>query len=311
MTAKLRIGTRGSRLALVQTEMVIRALRMKVPGLEAEVVKIETSGDWRPGMSEAALPANTGGKAHFAKEIEEAMLAEKIDCAVHSLKDMASEATPGLVIDHVLPRADARDAFLANDYETLDELPEQAVVGTSSPRRRAFLLARRPDLRVVSLRGNVPTRIEKLRNRQVDATLLALAGLRRLDLEDEASSIIDTDVMLPAAGQGIVGIQLRAGDRELYPLFDRIHDKKTGLCAAAERAAVAVLGGSCYTPIGAHAVVEGKSMNLSVILASPDGRQMFHEKGGQPVSTVEQAREFGAQLGAKIKARAPKELLHG
>ncbi|HTK85470.1 MAG TPA: hydroxymethylbilane synthase, partial [Patescibacteria group bacterium] len=211
----------------------------------------------------------------------------------------------------VLPRADARDAFLANDYETLDELPEQAVVGTSSPRRRAFLLARRPDLRVVSLRGNVPTRIEKLRNRQVDATLLALAGLRRLDLEDEAASVLDTDVMLPAAGQGIIGIQLRAGDRELYPLFDRIHDTKTGLCAAAERAAVAVLGGSCYTPIGAHAVAEGKSMNLSVILASPDGRQMFQEKGDQAVLSVEQARDFGAQLGTRIKARAPKELLHG
>ena len=311
MTAKLRIGTRGSRLALVQTEMVVRALRLKVPGLEAEIVKIQTSGDWKPGQGEEPLPEAGGGKAYFAKEIEEALLAEKIDCGVHSLKDMASALPEGLAIDHVLPRADARDAFLANDYKTLDDLPEEAVVGTTSPRRKAFLLARRPDLEIVNLRGNVPTRIEKLRDRQVDATLLALAGLQRLDLEDEVASVLEIEDMLPCAGQGIIGIELRAGDRELYPLFDRIHCRKTGLCAAAERAAVAVLGGSCHTPIGAHAVMKSKDMALEVILASPDGRQMFHEKARQPVSTVEQARDFGAQLGKKIKDRAPKDLLAG
>ena len=311
MTAKLRIGTRGSRLALVQTEMVVRALRLKVPGVEAEIVKIQTSGDWKPGQGEVPLPSEDGGKAYFAKEIEEALLSEKIDCGVHSLKDMASVLPEGLAIDHVLPRADARDAFLANDYKTLDELPEEAVVGTTSPRRKAFLLARRPDLEIVNLRGNVPTRIEKLRDRQVDATLLALAGLQRLDLEEEVASVLEIEDMLPCAGQGIIGIELRAGDRELYPLFDRIHCQKTGLCAAAERAAVAVLGGSCHTPIGAHAVMKKKEMALEVILASPDGRQMFHEKTRQPVSTVGQARDFGARLGKKIKDRAPKDLLAG
>jgi hydroxymethylbilane synthase len=311
MAAKLRIGTRGSRLALVQTEMVLRALQQHAPGLEAEIVKIQTSGDWKPEQGEAPLPPKGGGKAHFAKEIEEALLAGKIDCGVHSLKDMASELPKGLVIDHVLPRADPRDVFLANDYKTIDDLPTEAVVGTSSPRRRAFLLARRRDLEVVYLRGNVPTRIEKLRERQVDATLLALAGLQRLGLEHEAASVLEIGDMLPCAGQGIVGIELRQDDKKIHTLFDSIHCEKTGLCAAAERAAVAVLGGSCHTPIGAHASLNKQAMTLAVMLASPDGKQIFDENATQIVSTVAQAREFGARLGRKIKDRAPAELLTG
>lgn len=309
MTQLLRIGTRGSQLALTQTGMVARLLRAAHPGLEVEVVEIKTSGDWKPADGETRLSAAAGGKGLFAKEIEQAILEGRVDCGVHSLKDMPSFLPEGLVIEHVLPREDARDAFLSNEFASIDALPPGAVVGTSSMRRQAFLLARRPDLKIVPLRGNVPTRIEKLRDGQVDATLLALAGLNRLGLSHEIASVIPVEEMTPAAGQGIVGIEIRADDARARNLFDAIHCRGTGLRAAAERAALAALDGSCHTPIGAHAVLEGENMHLDIVVASPDGTEIYREVCTRVAANDDDAALMGRQAGEALKKRLPEGFL--
>lgn len=307
MIKKVRIGTRGSKLALVQADMVAGALMAQ--GVAVEIVRIETSGDWKPAQGETRLSEAEGGKGQFAKEIEAALLRGEIDCGVHSMKDMPSFLPEGLIIRHMLPREDARDAFLSNGAKTIDELPQGAVVGTSSLRRQAFVLARRPDLKVVPIRGNVPTRIEKLRGGQVDATLLALAGLRRLGLEKEISAVLDVAEMLPAAGQGAVGIEIRANDAVIAAFLDRLHCSKTGLCVHAERAALQVLDGSCHTPIGAHAVLDGNRIMLQVDVASGDGQQFFKTEKTGIVETDADAEALGRVAGEDLKARVPRELL--
>ena len=307
--APLRIGTRGSKLALVQTAMVSDLLRAAHPGLVIEQVVIQTSGDWKPEQGEARLSEVEGGKGLFAREIERAILAGEVDCGVHSLKDMPSFLPEGLVIRHVLERADCRDVFLSNGtMRIIEDLPVGAVVGTSSLRRQALLLHRRPDLKVVPLRGNVPTRIEKMRSGQVDAAILALAGLQRLGLESEIASIFEPEAMLPAAAQGIIGIETRDGDMATAALFDAIHHKTTGLMAAAERAALATLDGSCHTPIGAYAVVDGDSMTLRVLVASADGVQMFRDEQTGPVHGDDDAANLGRLVGLRLKSRVPADL---
>lgn len=309
MKNKLRIGTRGSALALVQARMVADALRTAYPHVAVEIVEIKSSGDWTPAQGETRLSEQAGGKGLFVKEIEEALIAGRIDCGVHSLKDVPTFLPPGLAVDHVLPRADARDAFLSNGPRTLADLPPGAVVGTSSLRRQAFILARRPDLKVVTFRGNVPTRIEKLRAGQVDATLLALAGLTRLGLAQEAASIIEMDEMLPACGQGIVGIETRADDAETRRILQALHCRITGYRAAAERAALTALNGSCHTPIGAHAVMDGDVLILDVAVPSADGRQMFRDKISGSVTNDAAAGALGATLGGKLKGVLPQGFL--
>jgi hydroxymethylbilane synthase len=310
MKDSFRIGTRGSRLALVQANMVADGLRAAHPGLQVEIVEIRTSGDWIPAQGETRLSEAAGGKGQFAKEIETALLNGEIDCGVHSVKDMPSFLPDGLAMEHMLPREDARDAFLANGYANLDLLPKGAIVGTSSLRRQAFLLARRPDLKIVPIRGNVPKRIEKLREGRVDATLLALAGLRRLGLEQEAACVVDTRCMLPACGQGAVGIEIRAQDRATQDLLDPLHHRRTGLCIAAERAALQVLNGSCHTPIGAYAtLMQSGLLDLHVAVASPDGTQFFEAGQSGVVSTDSDARVLGVAVGHDLKARVPAQLL--
>lgn len=305
----LRIGTRGSKLALAQTDMVIAALTAAHPGIQIEIVVIQTTGDWKPEHGETRLSEAKGGKGQFAHEIEMAMLRGEVDCGVHSLKDMASFLPDGLVIRHVLPRADCRDAFLSNGAaRNLDELPSGAVVGTSSLRRQAMLLNRRPDLKIATLRGNVPTRIEKMRAGQVDATILAMAGLQRLGLEHEVASSISIDDMLPAACQGIVGIETRADDVETAALFDAIHDRVSGFSAAAERAALATLDGSCHTPIGAYSVVTGDQMKLDVLVASADGTQIFRDAQTGPVQNDDDAANLGRLVGLRLKSRVPADI---
>lgn len=304
----LKIGTRGSALAMVQTEMVVAQLKARNAGLDIEIVKIETSGEWKPEQGEVALDPDQGGKGLFAKEIEAALLAGRIDCGVHSLKDMPAILPAGLAIRHTLPREDPRDAFLANDAGTLDELPEGAVVGTSGPRRQAYILNRRPDLRVATLRGNVPTRIEKLRRWKVDAAVLALSGLKRLGLEQEMSSVLEPDIMLPAAGQGAIAIETRENDQKTASLLDGIHCGQTGLCCAAERAAVAALDGSCFSPIGAYAVINGKTLHLRVAYLSGDGKQKYEETQSCEAPGVSEAVQCGQAAGKRLKARLPDRL---
>lgn len=309
----LRIGTRGSALALCQTRAVCAALERAHPGLAVEVVEIRTSGDWSPAQGEKPLSALAGGKAQFAREIEEAILDSRVDCGVHSLKDMPASLPEGLAIDHVLGREDPRDVFLSNGSGGLETLPSDATLGTSSVRRRAAVLSVRPGLRIVPLRGNVPTRLEKLRSRQVDATVLAAAGLARLGLLHEVGSFLEPDLMLPAAGQGIIGIETRRNDAVTRALFDPVTCFETALCAAAERGAMAALGGSCHTPAAAHAVRRGGDLWLRVQVFAPDGSAIWAEEGYAPVHDpahdLSAARGLGLDVGRRVKVRVPPGIL--
>ncbi len=309
MKRTIRIGTRGSRLALVQTGLVADALRMAHPALNVEVVRIVTSGDWKPAQGETRLSEAAGGKGQFAREIELALLKGEIDCGVHSMKDMPSFLPDELVIDHMLPREDARDAFLANECSTLAGLEQGASLGTSSLRRQAFILARRPDLRILPLRGNVPTRIEKLRAGQVDATFLALAGLRRLGLEHEVACVLEPEEMLPSAGQGAIGIEVRKDNKWIHEALDVVHCKATGLCVTAERAALQILNGSCHTPIGSYAVLDGNHLTLQAAVASTDGKQFYEAALSGRVETSHDAQILGEAVGKDLKAHVPPGLL--
>ena len=320
----LKIGTRGSPLALKQVEMVKEALKATHPALETEVVIIQTSGDWKPSDGEVLLSEDAGGKAQFAKEIEEALLDGRIDCAVHSMKDMDSHLPEGLVIEHMLEREDPRDALLFADREACKRalsqgkkgvfaIPQDARIGTASVRRAAFLRSRRPDVEAEPFRGNVQTRIDKLRGGQVDVTMLAMAGLKRLGLEDEADLVLEVGQMLPAAAQGAVGVEVRASDDSILSIFSRISHLKTVLCVKAERTVLKALNGSCRSPIGCYAVFEdedkGGQMRIQARVCSVDGAQVFESDIYGDVSSVEQAQALGDELGLRLKARIPDGVL--
>lgn len=305
---RLKIGTRGSPLALKQTETVEAKLRAIAPGLEIERVIIKTSGDWKPSDGETRLSETAGGKGLFALEIEEALLAGSIDCAVHSLKDMSSFLPDGLSIDHVLEREDPRDAFICFKAKHYKDLPQGAVVGTSSLRRQAFLMEKRPDLKGVPFRGNVHTRIEKLRDGQVDATFLAMAGLNRLGIKEDFIHPIDEGDILPACAQGIIGIETREGDKAVRDLLDQIHHASTGLCAAMERAALQTLDGSCHTPIGAYARFKGEDILFDLKVASCDGGRVFADRTAVRVSTMADAATVGHALAGKLKPEIPADI---
>lgn len=314
VTQKIRIGTRGSPLALKQAAMVRAEITRVAPDMQIEVVVIKTSGDWRPEQGETRLIEEQGGKGQFAKEIEEALLAGTIDIAVHSMKDMESDLPEGLMIDHMLPREDARDIILFNalsEIRSLADLPPGARVGTASVRRMAFLKALRPDLQITTLRGNVQTRIDKMRSGQVDVILLAVAGLKRLELEDEIARglILAPEEFLPPAGQGAIGIERRKNDKKLLAILGQISCKITVFCVVAERAALRVLSGSCHTPIGACATIQDGQMYLRLKLAALDGSVLYTEEIRQVIHTVQEAEKLGVALGEKLKARVPENLL--
>jgi hydroxymethylbilane synthase len=267
----LRIGTRGSPMALIQAGMVRDRLAAEHRDLAApdaiEIIVIRTTGD---RVQDRPL-YEIGGKALFTKEIEEALLHGAIDLAVHSMKDVATWLPPGLAIACLLPRDDPRDAFLSHRAATLRELPQGAVLGTASPRRAAQVLHLRPDLRIVSIRGNAGTRIRKLAAGECDATLLSLAGLRRIKEEGAIASIVSTEDMLPAATQGAIGIECRADDRATRGRLVPLHHAATASCIEAERALLAALGGSCRTPIAALAELADGVLSLRGMVISPDG----------------------------------------
>src|SRR5215813_5918013 len=251
----IRIGTRGSPLALVQARMVRDALAAAHPDLrgadDIQILPIKTTGD---AVQDRKL-MEIGGKGLFTKEIEEALLAGRIDCAVHSMKDMQTWLPDGLTVGAMLPREDPRDALISRRGACIADLPDGAIVGTASLRRQAQLLALRPDLRIVALRGNVETRLRKLAAGDADATLLAVAGLKRLGLTDKATAIVGVDEILPAVGQGAIGIEIRADDARLRELLAPLDHAATTLCVTAERACLAELDGSCHTPIAAFAEI--------------------------------------------------------
>ena len=292
----LRLGTRGSRLALTQTGLVRDALARAVPALSAEgaieIVAIKTTGDAiqdRP-LSEA------GGKGLFVKEIEEALLAGRIDAAVHSMKDMPTAQPSGLAISAFLPREDTRDVLIAGDVTRIEDLPRGAIVGTSALRRRALLLHKRPDLEIVTLRGNVETRLAKREAGVVAATLLALAGLKRLGMGHVGTPVPHED-MLPAVGQGAVCIEARDDDARTRGWLAGIDHGATATCVRAEHAMLAVLDGSCRTPIAGHAVLNGDDLHLRGLIARPDGSEVIAtERRGKASDAAAMGHDAGDEL---------------
>lgn len=295
----LKIGTRGSPLALAQAnETRARLARaFDLPFEAFQIVIIKTTGD---KVLDRPLK-EIGGKGLFTKEIEEDMLSGKIDIAVHSMKDMPVEQPPGLLLDTYLPREDVRDAFVSLTHDALGDLEPGAKVGTSSLRRRAQLMARRPDLEVVEFRGNVQTRMMKLGNGVADATFLAMAGLRRLGMEEVVKSAIEVEDVLPAVAQGAIGIERRADDSRAAKFLEAIHDGPTGQRLAAERAFLAGLDGSCETPIAGLAELDGGTLRLRGEILRPDGSEVLNDDRRAP---VEDGPELGAAMAAALRAEA-------
>lgn len=256
---KIRVGTRGSQLALTQTELVIEALKKHQPDLEFEIVTIKTTGDTLYNQNLALI----GGKGLFLKEIEEYLIAGNIDIAVHSMKDVPAILPEKLVIDSVLPREDARDAFISTKYNTLSELYPGAVVGTASARRKAAILNLRPDLKVVLFRGNVLTRLNKLEKGEVDATILAYSGLKRLNIQHVAKHIFSYEEILPAIAQGAIGIERRKDDEKIAHIVSQINHSPTFTCIKAERSFLYHLSGDCTSPIAAYATLDNNQLTLS------------------------------------------------
>jgi hydroxymethylbilane synthase len=291
----LRLGTRGSPLALVQAHAV-RARLAAAHRVEPEAIAIEiitTSGD-----AEQSRPlADIGGKGLFVKEIEQALFDGRIDLAVHSAKDVPGHMPDGLVIAACLPREDPRDAFISPRAKTLADLASGSVVGTSSPRRQALVKRLRADLRVVPLRGNVDTRLRKLEQGEVDATLLAVAGLHRLGKPQVATSILQIDEFLPAVGQGVIAIQTRTDPVRIRNLVAAIDDISTSIALTAERAFLAVLDGSCRTPIAGHARLTAAGLAFRGLIARPDGTEAFETvRRGEALNAEALGRDAGEEL---------------
>ncbi|MCJ7702168.1 MAG: hydroxymethylbilane synthase [Anaerolineales bacterium] len=271
MTKKLIFATRPSALARWQTQYVIQRLQSQRSDLACEEVVITTKGD---RVLDVPLP-EIGGKGLFTYELDQALLAGRVDAAVHSLKDLPTDDAPGLVIGVIPERADIRDVLICPAGYSLDQLPSGAVVGTSSTRRKAQLLSYRPDLLTKSIRGNIDTRIRKVLEGQYDAILLAAAGVIRLGLQEHITQTIPLDVMLPAPGQGALAIQCLAGDDETLELLQTIDHPATRLAVTTERAFLAALGGGCSLPVGAHGSLEADSLRLVGVIVAPDGSRLL------------------------------------
>lgn len=291
----LIIGSRGSPLALTQAETVRAAIIATglVAADDVVVRSIRTSGD---RIADRPL-RDVGGKSLFTKEIETAMLEGRVHLAVHSLKDVETVMPEALTLAAVPERVDPRDALIAEPGMTLDTLPRGAIFGTSSLRRQSQVLARRPDIRVRLLRGNVGTRIDKVRSGEITASALAIAGLKRLGRAEDAAGIIDPEIMLPAVGQGMLGLQTRRDNERMLDILSRLNHGESFTAAQAERAMLAAVGGDCYTPIGGYATIEGGRLTLRGRLLSPDGRQVFEaRREGTPGDAEAMGLDAGREL---------------
>ena len=296
------VGTRGSRLALRQTELVVDALRRAHPDREFVVRTVATEGDRRPDASLRVI----GGRGVFVKALESALLAGEIDLAVHSLKDVPTELAPGLTLAAVTERGDVRDALVSRTGARLAALPAGARVGSGSLRRAAQVLALRPDLRVVDIRGNVDTRLRKVTEGEVDAVLLAAAGLDRLGWLDRAAELLDPEVVLPAVGQAALTVEVRADDAELAELLAAVHHGPTAAATAAERAFLRGLGGGCAVPVGAYGRVAGGRLVLDGLVAAPDGSRTVRERAE---GSAAEAESVGARLAEAVLAQGAASLL--
>ena len=296
----IRIGTRGSALALTQTEWVKRRLEEHDPGLRVEVIRIKTSGD---RFLTSPVPAI--GKGIFVKEIEEALLEKKIDLAVHSMKDLPTEVTAGLTIAAAPEREDTRDVLVARSPGGLKDLPRGARIGTGSLRRRAQLLHQRPDLTVEPIRGNVDTRLKKMDGGEVDGLIMAAAGLRRLGFSERINEYLAPEICLPAPAQGALALQTRENDPAVAAVAFLSH-APTMLEVAAERALLERLGGGCQLPIGARAWIEGERLKLAAMVADPDGRKVLRQEHSGPQQS---AVHIGIQLADRLLELGAGKLL--
>lgn len=299
----IRIGTRKSKLALAQAELVKAALADYWPELAVDgriaILPYNTSGD---KMQEHAL-SEIGGKGLFTKEIEEALLADEADIAVHSLKDMPTTLPAGLMIGAVLEREDARDAFIAKDYKSFADLPKGAVFGTSSLRRQVQALRVRPDLQIVPFRGNVQTRLDKIAGGAAHATMLAMAGLNRLHMQQVASCILDAETFIPAVGQGAICIECRSDSDAMRAILHILNHAETMTAVTAERALLARLDGSCRTPIAGHAQLKDGMLHLAAMLASTNGEHCWTvREQGSPERAAELGDDAAKQLQSLARA---------
>ena len=295
----LRIGTRGSPLALAQAYETRERLSgaFNLPLDSFEIVVIKTTGDKVVNRPLKEI----GGKGLFTKEIEEALLEESIDIAVHSMKDMPVYQPKGLVLDTFLPREDVRDAFISRVHKGLADIPQGATVGTSSLRRKAQLMSKRPDLKVVEFRGNVQTRLKKLDDGVAECTFLAVAGLNRLNMEDIITTAISTEEMLPAVAQGAIGIERRENDIRIATMLEAIHNSKTGLLLSAERAFLEALDGSCETPIAGLAELSNGNLRFRGEILRPDGSEVFSD---EQIASKEDATLMGVEMAKKLLNKA-------
>ncbi|MCG6856606.1 MAG: hydroxymethylbilane synthase [Salaquimonas sp.] len=292
---RVRIGTRGSELALAQANELKQRLVEANPdaGLDIEIKVISTRGD---RVTDRPL-AEIGGKGLFTQEIEERLADGRIDMAAHSSKDMPTVLPDGLELSCFLPRESAADAFVSGKFETLDDLPRDAIVGSSSLRRQALIRRLRPDIEIFSFRGNVQTRLRKLDEGEVHATLLAHAGLKRLGLKKRVTSLLPLDTFPPAPGQGAICVETRTGDKATAELLAGVNDRDTATALACERAFLAVLDGSCRTPIAGHATLDGDALAFHGMILTPDGRQAHEIRlDGKAASAAEIGREAASKL---------------
>lgn len=302
MKTRLLLGTRGSPLALAQTNEVITLLRNFSPDVRCEVVPIQTKGDTMHDVGITAIE----GKSIFTKEVEESLAKAEIDVAVHSMKDLVTELPPGLVIAAVPRRANPRDALISQNKRKLDELPAGARVGTSSPRRKAQLLAARGDFEILDVRGNIGTRLRRLKEGTYHAIVLAAAGLIRLGLEKEATEFISTNMMLPAVGQGALAVEAKETDIETIGLLSKIDHKPTHIAVEAERAFARKLGADCKTPIAAHARFESGKLSIEGMVATPDGKLLVRSR---LVTTGLGAKEVGETLAKDLLSKGAATVL--
>lgn len=295
----LRIGTRGSPLALAQAYETRERLSIAF-GLSLdsfEIVVIKTTGDKVLNRPLKEI----GGKGLFTKEIEEALLQESVDIAVHSMKDMPVQQPDGLILDTFLPREDVRDAFVSRIHKSLADIPQGATVGTSSLRRKAQLMSKRPDLKIVEFRGNVQTRLKKLDDGVAECTFLAVAGLNRLKMEDIITAPISTDEMLPAVAQGAIGIERREKDIKIATMLEAIHNSTTGLLLSAERAFLEALDGSCETPIAGLAEFKNENLRFRGEILKTDGSEVYSD---EQVVSKEDATLVGIEMAHKLLSQA-------
>ncbi|MDI6703898.1 MAG: hydroxymethylbilane synthase [bacterium] len=298
---KITVGTRGSKLALIQTDWVIERLHELYPRIEITVKTIKTKGDRVRSTLEKIR-----GKGFFVKEIEEALLNREIDMAVHSIKDLPTELPKGLLIGAVTKRLDPGDALISKDGKKIDALPANSSIGTSSLRRKAQLLAYRQDLKIRDLRGNLDTRFKKLEKMEYSAIVVAACGVERFGWKDKITQILPTDIFLPASGQGALGIEIRVDDEEIKEVVKKLNDENSHICIVAERSFISTLGGGCRVPIGVLGDIKEQELSLQGVVLSPDGKRLIKSK---IEGSKEEAIELGKELAFRIIELGGKDIL--